>query len=48
MRAMCGVQFKDRKCANDWMLVLGMNETLEQLAMQTVCSFVWSCVEERG
>ena len=31
MRAMCGVQLKDRKRSKD--LMLGLNETIDQLAM---------------
>ena len=34
MRAMCGVQLKGKKRFMDLMLVL--NETIDQLAMQTV------------
>ena len=38
MRAMCGVQFKDRKRYMDyiiiyWMIMLGLNETIDLLAM---------------
>ena len=33
VRAMCGAQLKDRKTATVLMLVLGMNETTDQLAM---------------
>ena len=29
------------------MLILGLNETIDKLAM-TQCLFVYSCVEERG
>ena len=31
-RAMCGVQLKNRKCTKDLMLMLGLNETIDQLA----------------
>ena len=33
VRAMCGVQFKDRKRSTDLMLMLGFKETIDQLAM---------------
>ena len=33
VRAMCGVQLKDRKRSKDLMLMLGLNETIDQLAM---------------
>ena len=33
VRAVCGVQLKDRKRSKDFMLMLGMNETIDQLAM---------------
>ena len=33
MKATCGVQLKDRKKSTDLMLMLGLNETIDQLAM---------------
>ena len=33
MRAMCGVHLKDREIAKDIMLMLGLNETIDQLTM---------------
>ena len=42
VRAICGVQLKDRKRSRDLMFMLGLNETIDQF------SLVWSCVEERG
>ena len=36
MREMCGEQLKDRKRSTDLMLMLGLNEIIDQLAMQTV------------
>ena len=33
MRSVCGVQFKDSKRAKDLKLMLGLNETIDQLAM---------------
>ena len=33
VRAMCGVQLKDRKGSTDLMLMLGLNKTIDQLAM---------------
>ena len=46
MRAMCGVQLRCRERSTD--LMLGLNETTDQLAMAKQCSLAWSCVEERG
>ena len=35
---MCGVQFSDRKRSMDLMLMLGLNETIDQLAMtNSIC-----------
>ena len=31
VRAMCGVQLKDRKRSTDWMFMLGLNETIDKL-----------------
>ena len=39
VRAMCGVQLKDRIRSMDLMLMLGLNETIDQLAMAN--SFRW-------
>ena len=33
MRAMCGAQLKDRKRYMDLMFMLGLNDTIDQLAM---------------
>ena len=33
VRAMCGVQLKDRKKSMDLMFMLGLNETIDQLLM---------------
>ena len=33
VRAMCGVQLKDRKSSTDLMFMLGLMETIDQLAM---------------
>ena len=33
VRAMCGVQLKDRKISTDLMFMFGLNETIDQLAM---------------
>ena len=46
VRATCGVQLKDRKTYKELMFMLGLNETIDQLANGN-CSLVWSCVEER-
>ena len=41
MRAMCGVQLKDRKISYELMSMLGLNETIDQLAIaNSVC---WYC-----
>ena len=46
VKAMCGVQLKDRRRSMDLMFfLLGLKETIDQLAMT---NSVWSCVEERG
>ena len=47
VRAMCGVLLKDRKRSIEVMFMLGLNETIDQLAMAQ-CSLVRTCVEERG
>ena len=37
-RAICGVKLKDRKRSTDLMFMLGLNETMDQLAMaNSVC-----------
>ena len=41
VRAMCGVQLKDRKRSMDLILVFGLNETIDQLAMAN--SVRWNC-----
>ena len=54
--AMCRVQLKDRKIAEDLMLMLGLNETIDQLAMtnsiclygHVFCEGGWACVHEGG
>ena len=33
VRAMCGVQLKDRNRSTNLMFVFGLNETMDQLAM---------------
>ena len=33
VRAICGVQLKDRKRSMDFMFMLGLKETIDQLAM---------------
>ena len=44
VRAMRGVQLNDRKRSTDLMFMLGLNENIDHLSM---CSLIWSCVEER-
>ena len=41
---MCGVQLKDRKKPMDLMFMLGLNETMGEVAMANIL-LVWSCVE---
>ena len=51
---MCGMQLKDRKSSNDLMLMLGLNETIDLLAMASSVRLYghvltmggWSC--EKG
>ena len=33
VRALCGIQLKDRKGLADFMLMLGLNETIDQLSI---------------
>ena len=47
LRAMCRVQLKDRKRAKYLMLMLGLNETIGQLALAN-CELVWLYFHERG
>ena len=47
VRAICGVQLKDKKRSINLMFMLGLNETIDQLAMAN-SPLPWSCVEERG
>ena len=35
VRVMCGVQLKDKKRSTDLIFMLGLNETIDQLAMAT-------------
>ena len=39
VRAMCGVQLKDIKGSMHWMLMLGLNEAIDQLAMASSVSW---------
>ena len=44
VRAMCGVQLKDRKRSVDSVLMFGFNETIDQLAMVSLkpwISWLW-------
>ena len=51
VRAICGVQLKNRKISTDLMLMLGLNETIDQLAMTSSVHLYghgergWSCLE---
>ena len=48
VRAMCGVQLKDRKRSTDLMFMLGFEGNYGSVGYGAQCSLVWSCVEERG
>ena len=55
VRAICGVQLKDRKRSMDLMFMLGLNETMEQLTIANSVRWYGHCrgermviVEERG
>ena len=38
VRAMCGVQLKDRKSTTDLIFMLGLNETIDQMALgNSIC-----------
>ena len=39
MRVICKVQLKDRKSSKNLLLMLGLNETIDQLVM--ACSVHW-------
>ena len=43
VRAMCGFQLKDRKRSTDLMFMLGVNETMDQLAMTILLVDVVIC-----
>ena len=46
MRAMCGVQLKDRIRSMDLMLILGLNEAIDQSDTgNNICWMVMSCEE---
>ena len=47
VRAMCRVQLKDRNRSMDLMLMLGFNETIDQLAMANSACW-YGHAEERG
>ena len=40
VRAICGVQLKGRKRSKDLMLMLGLSETIDQLAMAAFVGMV--------
>ena len=49
VRAMCGVQLKDRKSCVDLMFVLALNETIDQLAMaNSICWYGYVLRREDG
>ena len=49
VRAMCGVQLKDRKRSEDMMFMLCVNETIDQLAMANrVCWYDHVLRREEG
>ena len=43
VRAMCGVQLKDRNKSTDMMFMLGLKEAVDKLAMQTVFVCIGMC-----
>ena len=43
MSVMCGVQLKDRQRVKKWMLILGLNETMDQLAMADIVHWFFMC-----
>ena len=43
VRAMCGLPLKDRKGSMDLIFMFGLNETIDQLAMQTVFVSIIKC-----
>ena len=45
VRAMCGAQLKDRKRAKDLMLMLGLNETADHVAIPVIIGMVMCCGE---
>ena len=45
VRAICGLQLKDRKTINDFTLMLGLNDTMS-VNYYKQCVLVWSCVDE--
>ena len=47
VRAMCGVQLKDRKRSMDLMFMLGLKETMDQLAMGNSVHWYGHVFEER-
>ena len=47
VRAMCGVQLKDRKKANDLMSMVGLNESIDQQAMvNCVCCYGYLLIRD--
>ena len=46
VKASCGVQLKDRKTSMDSLLMMGLNEGIDQLAMATVFIGMVMCREE--
>ena len=47
VKAMCEVRLKDKKERMDLMVMLGLNETIDDLSMAIQCSLVWLCLEGR-
>ena len=43
VRAMCGVQLKDRKISTDLVFMLGLNETIDQFAMVNCAHWYGMC-----
>ena len=43
VRAVCGVQLKDRKRSTDLVFMLGLNDTIDQLAMENSVRWLAMC-----
>ena len=48
VRTMCGVHLKDRKRSMDLMFMLGLNETIDQLAMASSVRWCYHVLRRGG